>query len=61
MKVLFIAPKIGSQAKWLVGVAFLSAVLKKTGHQVELLEELLFFIWMNSHKNGVLALESVYS
>jgi len=38
MKILFIAPKIGSQAKWLVGVAFLSAVLKKAGHEVELLE-----------------------
>lgn len=38
MKVLFIVPKIGSQAKWLVGVSFLSAVLKKDGYQVELLE-----------------------
>ena len=38
MKVLFIIPQISSQAKWLVGVAFLSAVLKKAGHQVDLLE-----------------------
>jgi len=38
MKVLFIIPKIGSQAKWLVGVAYLSAVLKKAGYQVDLLE-----------------------
>ena len=38
MKVLFIVPKIGSQAKWLVGISFLSAVLKKAGYQVELLE-----------------------
>jgi len=38
MKILFIIPEIGSQAKWLVGVSFLSAVLKKAGHQVELLE-----------------------
>ena len=38
MKILFITPKIGSQAKWLVGIAFLSAVLKKAGHKVELLE-----------------------
>ena len=38
MKILFIVPKIGSQAKWLVGVSFLSAVLKKAGYQVELLE-----------------------
>ena len=30
MKILFITPKIGSQAKWLVGIAFLSAVLKKS-------------------------------
>ena len=38
MKILFIAPKIGSQAKLLVGIAYLSAVLKETGHEVELLE-----------------------
>ncbi len=38
MKILFIIPKIGSQAKWLVGVSFLSAILKKNGYQVELLE-----------------------
>ena len=38
MKVLFIIPKIGSQAKWLVGVALLSAVLKEAGHKVDLLE-----------------------
>jgi len=38
MKILFIAPKIGSQAKWLVGIAYLSAVLKKAGYQVELME-----------------------
>jgi len=38
MKILFIVPKIGSQAKWLVGVSFLSAVLKKDRHLVKLLE-----------------------
>ena len=38
MKILFIIPKIGSAAKAVVGIAFLSALLKKEGHKVELLE-----------------------
>jgi len=38
MKILFILPKIGSQAKWVVGIASLSSVLKEAGYQVELLE-----------------------
>jgi len=38
MKILFILPKIGSQAKWVVGIASLSAVLKQTGYEIELLE-----------------------
>lgn len=38
MKILFILPKIGSQAKWVVGIASLSAVLKQAGYKVELLE-----------------------
>lgn len=38
MKILFILPKIGSPVKGVVGIAFLSAVLKKAGYQVELLE-----------------------
>ena len=38
MKILFIFPKIGSQAKCAVGIASLSAVLKEVGYKVELLE-----------------------
>lgn len=38
MKILLILLEIGSQAKWAVGVSFLSAVSKEAGYQVELLE-----------------------
>ncbi|MDO8601336.1 MAG: radical SAM protein [bacterium] len=38
MKVLFVFPKINSGAIWQVGIAFLSAVLKEAGHEVELFE-----------------------
>lgn len=38
MKILLILLKIGSQAKSVVGIAFISAVLEKAGYQVELLE-----------------------
>lgn len=38
MKVLLIFPKIGSSAKWMVGLAFISSVLKEAGHDVELIE-----------------------
>ncbi len=38
MKILLILPKIGSDARWIVGLAFMSAVLKEAGYKVELLE-----------------------
>lgn len=38
MKILFLFPKIGSDAQWVVGLAFMSAILKEAGHEVELLE-----------------------
>ncbi len=38
MKILFILPKINSPTKWIVGLAYMSAILKKAGYQVELLE-----------------------
>jgi len=38
MKILFILPEIGSGSVWNVGVASMSAVLKKAGHNVDLFE-----------------------
>ncbi|MBI2041584.1 MAG: radical SAM protein [Candidatus Nealsonbacteria bacterium] len=38
MKILFIFPQIGSAGLWSVGIASMSAVLKKAGHKVDLFE-----------------------
>jgi len=38
VKVLLILPKINSDCQWNVGLAYISAVLKEKGHQVELFE-----------------------
>jgi len=38
MKILFVLPQIGSGGIWNVGIASMSAVLKKAGHHVDLFE-----------------------
>ncbi|MDO8558893.1 MAG: radical SAM protein [bacterium] len=38
MKILFIFPQVGSAGLWSVGIASMSAVLKKAGHEVDLFE-----------------------
>lgn len=38
MKVLLILPKVNSDCQWNVGLSYISAVLKKNGHSVELRE-----------------------
>ncbi len=65
MKVLLILLKIKSDCQWHVGLAYISAVLKKSGHSVELFElsnyerELpLLFEQMRQFKPGIIGISS---